>query len=204
MRKAHNAIDMTGQTYNSWLVIEPVPGTGKKSGGKMWKARCLECHDVYTVSGANIRSGASKRCVKCGCGHGHAKQEGQIRTKRTPEESAFHYLFLQLRKDAKKRGQDWQLTPERTKELVTHNCIYCNAVPSLETNPIKWQGLANSNNSKSVIKRNGIDRVDPSKGYIEGNVVPCCKQCNLAKLDYTVEEFKAWAIRLASNLMQMV
>lgn len=36
---------------------------------------------------------------------------------------------------------------------------------------------------------NGIDRRDPNKGYTVENCVPCCEQCNYAKLDYTEDEY---------------
>ncbi len=48
--------------------------------------------------------------------------------------------------------------------------------------------------------RNGIDRVDSSKGYTEDNCVSCCKFCNYAKNDYTLEIFKDWVIRIYTHL----
>ena len=35
----------------------------------------------------------------------------------------------------------------------------------------------------------GIDRVDSSLGYVEGNCVPCCTVCNIMKLDYNEEQW---------------
>lgn len=35
-----------------------------------------------------------------------------------------------------------------------------------------------------------LDRLDSHQGYVIGNVVPCCGDCNRAKGDLTVEEFK--------------
>jgi len=43
---------------------------------------------------------------------------------------------------------------------------------------------------------NGIDRVNNSAGYTNHNTVPCCKTCNLAKRDSTVEEFENWITQL--------
>lgn len=36
---------------------------------------------------------------------------------------------------------------------------------------------------------NGLDRIDSSQPHNKNNVVPCCYPCNVAKLDYTQEEF---------------
>lgn len=44
-----------------------------------------------------------------------------------------------------------------------------------------------------------IDRVDSSIGYVESNCVACCAQCNIAKSDYTKDEFVAMARRIVSK-----
>jgi 5-methylcytosine-specific restriction endonuclease McrA len=48
--------------------------------------------------------------------------------------------------------------------------------------------------------RNGIDRIDSNYGYIEENCVSCCEFCNQAKLDYTLDEFKEWVVRIYIHL----
>ncbi len=40
-------------------------------------------------------------------------------------------------------------------------------------------------------------RVDNSRGYVEDNVVTCCKICNVAKAKQPRADFEAWAIRVA-------
>jgi hypothetical protein len=35
----------------------------------------------------------------------------------------------------------------------------------------------------------GIDRVDSAKGYIHGNLVPCCWECNRIKRAMSLEDF---------------
>jgi len=39
---------------------------------------------------------------------------------------------------------------------------------------------------------NGIDRLDSSRGYILENCVPCCKVCNYAKRNMSVNDFLNW------------
>lgn len=188
---------MSGQIYNSWKIIE-IDKESCKNGVLYWKAKCLECNKVYSVHGANVRNGLSKRCTDCGCGHGHSKQIGQTRTKRTAEESAYHYLFIKLKKDAKKRKHVWELSEQQVKSLVSQNCSYCGIVPSLVCTPLKDQGLSQKREKESTIVRNGIDRIDSSKGYTAENSIPCCAQCNLAKSDFTQAEFSSWFDRLAT------
>lgn len=47
---------------------------------------------------------------------------------------------------------------------------------------------------------NGLDRVDPSRGYATDNVVPACIVCNRAKADMSREEFHAWVGRVYSRI----
>ena len=47
--------------------------------------------------------------------------------------------------------------------------------------------------------RNGIDRIDSSKDYSSDNCVSCCKICNRAKNDMSVNEFMTWIRRTASK-----
>lgn len=200
MRIAHNRKDLSGQTINSWQVIEI--DTSVKGKWLYYKAKCLECGEVYSVRGVNIRHGTSKRCVKCGCGHAHAAQKGQIRTKRTPRESALYYTFLSLRKDSRKRGHEWKLSEQQVYDLILKNCAYCNSEPALSTAPLKHKQLSQKRVAEAILVRNGIDRIDSSKGYTEDNVVPCCERCNRAKLDMTLDEFRTWAATLAAHMLK--
>ena len=69
---------------------------------------------------------------------------------------------------AKKRHNDWQLTDEQFFNITEMPCWYCGTLPA---------------------PRNGIDRRDNTKGYVQGNVVPCCSDCNRAKLVLTEAKF---------------
>ena len=52
--------------------------------------------------------------------------------------------------------------------------------------------------SETVVKANGLDRIDSSKGYSSENTVPCCKYCNTAKNTMSVNEFMEWVKRIYS------
>ncbi len=63
------------------------------------------------------------------------------------------------------------ITLEEYKRLTSQPCEYCGG-PLPET---------------SV----GLDRIDISKGYSHGNVLPCCTWCNVARSDhFTVDEVR--------------
>lgn len=50
--------------------------------------------------------------------------------------------------------------------------------------------------SETVVKINGIDRIDSEVGYTKENTVPCCKYCNTAKNTMSYNEFIEWIKRV--------
>lgn len=64
---------------------------------------------------------------------------------------------------ARKRRLEFCLEFEEYKQLIAQTCHYCG-------------GELNNHGT-------GLDRVDNNKGYVHGNVVPCCKDCNTVKSD---------------------
>lgn len=79
------------------------------------------------------------------------------------------------KRNAKKRGFDFNLTYNDIGTLMYSDCYYCGGFPS---------------------EINGIDRVDSSKGYNVNNVVPCCSKCNYLKNSSTQEEFALWIVNV--------
>jgi hypothetical protein len=137
---------------------------------------------------------------KCDCGKGvlvehyhlvdgHTKSCGCIKVyKRASGDSGLKYLYKIYRAGAKSRDKKFDLTIEDVKIITSKNCYYCGEEPS------GTSIMSKSRNDKFTeyrsYKYNGIDRVDSNKGYEKGNVVPCCKWCNIAKSNNTAEEFK--------------
>lgn len=52
---------------------------------------------------------------------------------------------------------------------------------------------------KEENKSNGIDRVDNNKGYVSSNIASCCWNCNRAKNNMSLFEFKTWLNRLSGK-----
>jgi hypothetical protein len=95
-------------------------------------------------------------------------------------EAAFNELFSWYTQNAKKDKHDFLLTKNEFKDLVLCNCSYCGRAP--------YKEIENKHNNGNF-KYTGIDRIDSTKGYIKGNVRPCCSQCNLIKLQYDTNDF---------------
>lgn len=94
--------------------------------------------------------------------------------KRNPIKNA----LLQYRNSAKHKGLILDLTEQQQIALITSPCYYCGHQPD----PV-----------------NGIDRIDSNSGYLPTNTVPACRQCNIAKLTYSVSDFIAWVRRVAAH-----
>jgi hypothetical protein len=79
--------------------------------------------------------------------------------------------FNAAKRRRSKAGHIFTISFKTYKELILLPCEYCGG-------QLNEQGL-------------GLDRIDNLKGYIEGNVVPCCKTCNIMKNSFlSYEEMK--------------
>ena len=99
--------------------------------------------------------------------------------------------YWQYRHSAERRAIDWQLTKEQVYVLFAGNCHYCDTPPNTRYNRA---------GCVQTFVYNGIDRVDNSKGYTIDNVVSCCKHCNFAKSEMSVDEFKEWIQRVTKRI----
>jgi hypothetical protein len=96
----------------------------------------------------------------------------EIKSRRKKEQLKYNqskhgrYKHIQFR--AQYRGIDFAISESFHAELLMHPCAYCG-------------GSLNLTGS-------GMGRMDSSKGYIMGNVIPCCKDCNTVKSDVLSHE----------------
>lgn len=88
----------------------------------------------------------------------------------------------EVKNQAPTRGLSWDISFKDFWIIAVKNCHYCGAPPNKKRT---WP-----NGASSVC--NGLDRIDSDFGYSLDNVVPCCKWCNISKLDRSQGDFLAW------------
>lgn len=88
-------------------------------------------------------------------------------------------LLGQYKSSARARRDDWTISDDLARHILRSACSYC----EMPANP----------------ELNGIERLDSETGYVEGNVVACCKFCARAKGVFSTEEFRGWIKNLRDH-----
>ena len=156
---------------------------------KRWRnhylCRC-ECGSEKVIQWSLLISGNTK---SCGC---WGKEVRKTANKLPNNGGVINQIILGYKRNAKRRGFTWELTPEEVGSIINQPCHYCGAINS---------NTKITKNCKEGFAYNGIDRVDSAKSYTADNVVPCCNFCNTAKGNKSKQEFISWAIRISQNAM---
>lgn len=171
-------IDITGQRFGRLTTIEFFHIN--KWGNPYWLCAC-NCGNEKIFRGADLKNGATK---SCGC---LRKEQLQL-----PEGVAARNSVIEiLKRNAKRRNLEQDLTDEQILAIHKENCHYCGAPPSNVCFQPQYNGS---------YTYNGIDRMDNDKGYTLANSVSSCKDCNFSKGTKSYEEFINWLKRVCSYL----
>ena len=174
------ALDLKGERFGKLLVV----AFSHSDKGCWWLCRC-DCGTERAYRSAALRHG---RTQSCGCSHADRAKKNAEETGYTAQWKRAAYAYYN---GARQRGIPYNLSYDETIALLKQDCHYCKAPPSNVTKT--------GRTGQIKIVHSGIDRVDNTKGYETGNVVSCCKVCNLAKRDMTTEEFLTWVHRVARH-----
>lgn len=154
--------NLVGKRFGKLLVLELVPSKGRRF------YRCLcDCGKQSTVRAAHLKG---SKISSCGCMQGNKGLEYG--------DASFNSLYSTYIRGAKIRGLSFELSKEIFKILTQSDCYYCGVKPYLV--------VKRSRNNGNYTYM-GVDRVDNSSGYIDGNVVPCCIKCQRAKNSVSID-----------------
>ncbi len=104
-------------------------------------------------------------------------------------EAATNFIYYSYQTRAKKYDLDFTLDRESFVRITQKSCWYCGVEPSNRGHLVGYYG---------DFIYNGIDRINSSKGYVDGNIVPCCGKCNTMKTNMNVLTFTKQAMKIAN------
>lgn len=140
----------------------------------------------------------AKKSGNCGCQKSiRLSQAGAGRSpinKMNDKDATVSSLYAACRTSARTKGFDMTLTRPEIAELIFEPCHYCGKEPELirKVGAGVWV--------RDGVAANGIDRKDSSLGYVQGNVLPCCSDCNYLKSGRSYEDFVAKVRAIAFHL----
>lgn len=195
-------ISLTGKIYGRWTVHEYLGGTPQ---GK-WHCVC-ECGSIRAVAGVNLRTGKSTSCGVCTRSE-HAKASAKTRDLRggnNPRARQAKRLvgadYMPSRDVWYKRAAGIFYVAKRQKIYVGFTtamalATYCKTIAP-ERCPVFDQPFAERGAGFSPWSPS-IDKIDPCKGYVRGNIQVISMLANSMKRNATPEQlqqFALWALK---------
>lgn len=184
---AKKAQDLTGQKFGK---LKVTARNGTKHGKAAWLCEC-ECGRTTTVDSSSLKRGST---TTCGCTW-RIKGEGNPLFKGYKEISKAYWTNIVL--GAKQRNIEFDITIEYTWKLFEQQNRKCK-LSNLDLS------FVSSYEMKSGIKRGtaSLDRIDSSKGYVEGNVQWVHKDVNKMKQSFTQERLIELCSRIFNQWQQ--
>lgn len=171
-------IDLKGRCFGEWTVLERSTPTGK-TGHSYWLCICT-CGTKTQVNGFDLRSGRSQRCLRCR----FKKQRGA--------KHPINPVFSHVKGNAIKRGLAFEIDRDYAYSVFERQGMKC----ALTGLPLKIERSHGETYYSSCTA--SLDRIDPQKGYVVGNVQWVYKPINNMKWKLQEDEF----IRLCRLVIQ--
>ena len=168
--------DLTDQKFGRWTVLSKVQHHQRVK----WLCEC-ECGNKAEIQPCSLLRQRSTKCRAC----------GYVSTAFVEPVPKFYWTKVLLA--AKSRKLSVEVSQEYCRELFDKQQSKCvlTGVELCFGKSVK--------EFKSGISTASLDRIDSSKGYVEGNVQWIHKIVNYMKMDLTQEEFLGWCKRIADH-----
>jgi hypothetical protein len=166
-----------GMVFGRLTVIKLSEIRIRKSNGKngfFYLCKC-SCGKERTIDKQSL---VGKDTQSCGC----QRNERMAKAHRKPFGMASAHSVYQFVVRRAKKHKSKLLNFKEFYIIAKQKCYYCGQEPSQKF-------TSHDSHFYGTFIYNGLDRVDSTKGYEKENVVPCCKRCNQAKNDMTLNDF---------------
>lgn len=191
-------IDMMGKKFNKLLVIKQI----KDNDGIRYICQC-DCGNITKeIDGYKIRSGHTK---SCGCILKEMSTDLANHMRKSIEHKFKDPIIGTAKKVFFRRYKEIgdTITFEDFYDMSQKDCYYCGSKPNNKQNCYINTKSTQLRKDNGNFIYNGLDRVDNTKPHTLENCVPCCKTCNYAKRERTVEEFENWIDKVYENLLRL-
>lgn len=183
-KKVSARADYTSRRFGRCVARECLGVT--EDGYRWWGCIC-DCGTQFAARSRELKRGHTR---SCGClQRESAARQGGL-NKLPLGHASRNELLASYKKSASERGIEWSISNKKFFMLVSSTCTYCGTPPDKERKPNKGVN--------GGFMYSGIDRIENSIGYVEGNVTSCCWNCNRAKGTLSVAEFTSWLDRIAT------
>lgn len=173
IRKLGNKHDLVGKTFG-YLTVINMAQTDKSGKLHAWRAicKCSNCgNQNFDVNPQSLMRGQT---TSCGCSKDrYVKTTGKNSPQYTGYEELNGKYWGVIKNRAKKRGYTIDINIKYAWDLYIKQNKKC----ALSGIPIEF-AISNKRNSETTAS---LDRIDSSKGYIEGNVQWVHKHINIMK-----------------------
>lgn len=187
--------DLTGQVFNYLTVVKRGPdrifGKNKKPC-IMWECLC-RCGKTCYVIKSKLKNG---HCTSCGCKRQenlHHELRGSNHMSWCGYEGITGTLWSRILTGAIKRNIELNITKEYIWNLLVEQNFKCKLSGLEITLSTYYKDIKKCKNTAS------LDRIDSSKGYIEGNVQWVHKRINYMKHTLPDNEFIYFCIAVADK-----
>lgn len=165
--------NITSQRFGSLLVL----GLDRTTKPRRYRWLCLcDCGRTKTVLACHLARGDVKTCNNALCPFSR-----NLRFPASPDgDGPRKQVWRMYTARAERKGWDFELSQSTFFGLLENDCYYCGAKPFNKS--VRGSTIA-------PYYYNGIDRIEPTRGYVMGNVRTCCWICNRMKSNIPETEF---------------
>jgi hypothetical protein len=178
-------MDLTNKRFGKLVALEHT----RLNSRDAWRCIC-DCGEKVIVRWDHL---VKENTKSCGCLH-----------RRRGKDSPFFRgvgelpldFYSKIRRSSVRYGRklDFKVTPKYLWELFLDQNRKC----ALSGVPIEFAGTGAENKHSATNKITAsLDRIDSSKGYVEGNVWWVHKTVNIMKNDMPTEDFQEWCRKIA-------
>lgn len=152
--------------------------------------KCSKCGDIKTINDffkrKSNRDGLEGICKKC------QEKQNTKWEQQNPIKMQTMYMTCAARNRAKNKGLEFNININYVRSLVVSRC------PVFDV-PLEWS-CCRGRKSEPLPNSPSLDRIDNSKGYIEGNVWIISHRANCVKNNASLEEIQMMANALKNKL----